>query len=105
MSVPSPGRACRAVRVALSPSLLTRHEAAVLTLSPRRSGAATARGEMGWRRVLVLMVVAAPFTGAASAAVAAERITCLTPEERRAVIAEHRAVPLSSVLHLVRTRV
>jgi uncharacterized membrane protein YkoI len=59
---------------------------------------------MGWRRVLRLLVVAAGLGGATLAA-AAERVTCLTAEERRAVIAEHRAVPLSSVLHLVRTRV
>jgi uncharacterized membrane protein YkoI len=52
-----------------------------------------------------LLVVAAVLGAAAQTALAAERVTCLTPDERRAAIAEHRAVPLGSVLHLVRTRV
>lgn len=41
---------------------------------------------------------------AAQTAVAAER-GCLTPEERRAVIAARKAVPLARAMHVVRAKV
>jgi hypothetical protein len=58
---------------------------------------------MGWW-ILRLMIAAAALAGAAPV-LAAERVSCLKPDERRAVIAEHRAVALAPVLHLVRARV
>ena len=42
---------------------------------------------------------------AAQTAAAAERGACLTPEERRAVIAARKAVPLARAMHVVRTKV
>jgi uncharacterized membrane protein YkoI len=39
------------------------------------------------------------------AAVAAERKTCLSPDERRAVIGAHKAVPLARAMHVVKARI
>jgi uncharacterized membrane protein YkoI len=36
---------------------------------------------------------------------AAERKSCLTPDERRAVIAAHKAVPLVQAMHVVKAKV
>ncbi len=36
---------------------------------------------------------------------AAERKACLSPEERRAVIASRKAIPLTSAMHTVRAKV
>jgi uncharacterized membrane protein YkoI len=36
---------------------------------------------------------------------AAERKSCLTPDERRAVIAAHKAVPLAQAMHVVKAKV
>jgi uncharacterized membrane protein YkoI len=37
-------------------------------------------------------------------AVAAERRSCLSPDERRAVIAAHKAIPLVRAMHVVKTK-
>ena len=37
-------------------------------------------------------------------ALAAERKSCLTPDERRAVIAAHKAVPLAQAMHVVKAK-
>lgn len=60
---------------------------------------------MGRMRWLAPWVIAAALGGVPQPGLAAERGACLSAEERRAVIAEHRAVPLARVLHLVRDRV
>ena len=39
------------------------------------------------------------------AAAAAERKTCLAPDERRAVIAAHKAIPLAQAMHVVKAKV
>lgn len=39
------------------------------------------------------------------AAFAAERKACLSPDERRAVIAAHKAVPLAHAMHVVKAKV
>jgi uncharacterized membrane protein YkoI len=36
---------------------------------------------------------------------AAERKSCLAPDERRAVIAAHKAVPLAQAMHVVKAKV
>ena len=36
---------------------------------------------------------------------AAERKSCLSPEERRAIIGAHKAIPLARAMHVVRTKV
>jgi len=36
---------------------------------------------------------------------AAERKSCLSPEERRAVIGAHKAIPLARAMHVVKTKV
>ena len=41
----------------------------------------------------------------AQTAAAAERNACLSPEERRAVIASHKAVPLARAMHVVKAKV
>jgi uncharacterized membrane protein YkoI len=51
--------------------------------------------------LLGLVLAALAWDGAA----AAERKSCLTPEERRAVIAAHKAVPLSHAMHVVKAKV
>ena len=38
-------------------------------------------------------------------AAAADRKACLSPEERRAVIAAHKAVPLARAMHVVKARI
>ena len=48
------------------------------------------------------LVVAVAMSGAATAA---ERAGCLTPDERRAVIAAHKAVPLSRAMRVVKAKV
>ena len=57
---------------------------------------------MGWRALLLGLAIGC---AAAQTAAAAERNTCLTPEERRAVIAAQKAVPLARAMHVVRTKV
>jgi uncharacterized membrane protein YkoI len=37
-------------------------------------------------------------------AAAAERKSCLSPEERRAVIAAHKAIPLANAMHVVKAK-
>jgi uncharacterized membrane protein YkoI len=56
---------------------------------------------MGWRALVLGFGVGCAVTHTAAAA---ER-ACLTPEERRAVIAAHKAVPLTRAMHVVRARV
>jgi uncharacterized membrane protein YkoI len=51
--------------------------------------------------LLLGLVIGASLPGAACAA---ERRGCLSPEERRAVIAAHKAVPLSHAMHVVRAK-
>ena len=51
---------------------------------------------------LLGLALAVSLPGAASAA---ERKSCLTPDERRAVIAAHKAVPLAQAMHVVKAKV
>ena len=61
---------------------------------------------MQLRVVLAVLALAILLCGASErSAIAAERGACLSPEERRVVLAEHRAVPLARVMRLVKTRV
>jgi uncharacterized membrane protein YkoI len=52
--------------------------------------------------LLLALALAALAPGVASAA---ERKSCLSPDERRAVIAAHKAVPLSHAMHVVKAKV
>ena len=56
---------------------------------------------MGLRALLLGLVVGCAVTQTE----AAERNGCLTPEERRAVIAARKAVPLTRAMHEVKARV
>ena len=47
------------------------------------------------------LMLAALLCGGASAA---ERKRCLTPDERRAVLAVHKAVPLAHAMHVVKAK-
>jgi uncharacterized membrane protein YkoI len=64
---------------------------------------------MGLRPAFLLFAAVLAFAsvprGAIAPAVAAERAACLSPEERRAVLGEHHAVPLARVMRLVKTKV
>ena len=52
--------------------------------------------------LLLGLALTALLPGAASAA---ERKSCLSPDERRAVIAAHKAVPLAQAMHVVKAKV
>src|ERR1041385_2600434 len=43
-------------------------------------------------------------TAVPGVAAAAERKSCLSPDERRAVIAAHKAIPLTHAMHVVKSR-
>jgi uncharacterized membrane protein YkoI len=61
---------------------------------------------MQLRFAFAALAAAAVLCGAtAGRAMAAERAACLSADERRAVLAEHRAVPLARVMHLVKSKV
>jgi uncharacterized membrane protein YkoI len=64
---------------------------------------------MGFRPRFLMLVAAFGLAITARAmvapAVAAERRVCLTGDERRAVLVEHRTVPLTRVMHLVKTKI
>ncbi|HKS62031.1 MAG TPA: hypothetical protein VJT13_10060 [Xanthobacteraceae bacterium] len=57
---------------------------------------------MGLRALLLGLAVGC---AVAQTAAAAERNRCLTPDERRAVLAARKAVPLARALHEVKARV
>jgi uncharacterized membrane protein YkoI len=57
---------------------------------------------MGLRALLLGLAVGC---AVAQTAAAADRNGCLTPEERRAVIAARKAVPLARAMHEVKARV
>jgi uncharacterized membrane protein YkoI len=57
---------------------------------------------MGLRALLLGLAVGC---AVAQTAAAAERNGCLTPDERRAVIAARKAVPLARAMHEVKARV
>ena len=57
---------------------------------------------MGLRALLLGLATGCAVTATAAAA---ERNACLTPEERRAVIAAQKAVPLARAMHVVKDRV
>jgi uncharacterized membrane protein YkoI len=57
---------------------------------------------MGLRALLLGLAIGCAVTGTAASA---ERNPCLSPEERRAVIAARKAVPLARAMHVVRARV
>jgi len=44
-------------------------------------------------------------TGVPGMAGAAERKSCLSPEERRAIIGAHRAIPLARAMHVAKAKV
>ena len=56
---------------------------------------------MGLRALLLGLAVGCAVTQAE----AAERSGCLTPDERRAVIAARKAVPLARAMHVVKAKV
>ncbi|HMK80574.1 MAG TPA: hypothetical protein VK438_13040 [Xanthobacteraceae bacterium] len=61
---------------------------------------------MRLRFALAALAAASALSATATGrAVAAEQGACLSADERRAVLAEHRAVPLARVLHLVKSKV
>ncbi len=57
---------------------------------------------MGLRALLFGLAIGC---AAAQTAAAAERSACLTPEERRAVIAARKAVPLARAMRVVKAKV
>jgi uncharacterized membrane protein YkoI len=57
---------------------------------------------MGWRAPLLGLAAGCAVIATAAAA---ERNTCLSPEERRAALAARKAVPLARALHVVKARV
>src|SRR5258708_6156841 len=57
---------------------------------------------MGLRALLFGLAVGCAVTQTAAAA---ERNACLSPEERRAVIASREAVPLARAMHVVKAKV
>ena len=57
---------------------------------------------MSWRALLLGLAIGC---AAAQPAAAAERLSCLSPEERGAVMAAHNAVPLARAMHAVTARV
>ena len=57
---------------------------------------------MGLRALLLGLAIGCAVTATAAAA---ERSACLTPEERRAVIAARKAVPLARAMHVVKARI
>ena len=57
---------------------------------------------MGLRALLFGLAIGC---AAAQTAAAGERSACLTPEERRAVLATHKAVPLARAMHVVKAKV
>ena len=56
---------------------------------------------MGLRALLFGLAIGCTVTQTAAAA---ERPSCLSPEERRAVIAARKAVPLAHAMHVVKAR-
>ena len=56
---------------------------------------------MGLRALLLGLAVGCAVTQTE----AAERSGCLTPDERRAVIAARKAVPLARAMHVVKARI
>jgi uncharacterized membrane protein YkoI len=56
-------------------------------------------------RVRLMLALALVLIAAAGPAAAAEPGTCLTPEQRRAAVATHRAIPLARAVHEVKSRV
>ncbi len=64
------------------------------------------RVRSGLHLLLVALAVAAALCGAAGPpAIGAERAACLSQDERRAVLADHRLVSLGQAMHLVKTKV
>ena len=58
---------------------------------------------MGWSRCLLVALVLG--CAASERVAAAERRTCLTPEERNAAIAARKAVPLGRAMRVVQARI
>ena len=52
-----------------------------------------------------LLLTAALGLAVPGVSLAAERKTCLSPDERRAVLAARKAVPLTQAMHVVKARV
>ena len=52
--------------------------------------------------LLLAVAMAAALPGMAAAG---ERKSCLSPEERRAMIGTHKAIPLARAMHVVKTKV
>jgi uncharacterized membrane protein YkoI len=56
---------------------------------------------MGWSRALLVGLL----LGCVAPASAAERRHCLTPQERKAAIAAHKAVPLARAMRVVKAKI
>jgi uncharacterized membrane protein YkoI len=63
------------------------------------------RRTRSWRVVELALLGLASLCAAIPIAAAAEPTSCLSPDERRAIIASHQAVPLSRAMNVVKARI